>query len=71
MNTMRFSVVVAAAADVGAAGIEGASEDRELAKKCIAPEDLGEIVRGILEQPDRLAVPELTVQPTVQDIVPM
>ena len=54
-----------------AAGIEGASEDRGLAKKCIAPEDLGEIVRGILEQPDRLAVPELTVQPMVQEIVPM
>lgn len=54
-----------------AAGIEGASEDPRLAKKCIAPEDLGGIVRTILEQPDRLAVPELTVQPMVQDIVPM
>ena len=54
-----------------AAGITGASEDRKLAKKCIAPEELGAIVRGILEQPDHLAVPELTVQPMVQEIVPM
>ena len=54
-----------------AAGITGASEDRKLAKKCIAPEELGSIVRGILEQPDHLAVPELTVQPMVQEIVPM
>ena len=54
-----------------AAGIRGASEDRALAKLCIQPEDLGRIVRGILEQPDHLAVPELTVLPQVQDIVPM
>ena len=54
-----------------AAGIAGASEDRELAKKCTAPGELGAIVRGILEQPDHLAVPELTVLPQVQDIVPM
>ena len=52
-------------------GIVGASEDKKLAKKCIAPEELGAIVRGILEQPDHLTVPEVTVQPMVQDIVPM
>ena len=54
-----------------AAGIAGASEDRNLAKRCTAPGELGAIVRGILEQPDHLAVPELTVLPLVQDIVPM
>ena len=54
-----------------AAGIRGASEDRALAKLCIQPEDLGRIVRGILEQPDRLAVPDVTVQPMIQDIAPM
>ena len=54
-----------------AAGIVGASEDGTLAKQCIAPEELGAIVRGILEQPDHLAVPELTVQPMVQEICPM
>ena len=54
-----------------AAGIVGASEDRNLAKRCTAPEELGAIVRGVLEQPDHLAVPELTVLPMVQDIVPM
>lgn len=53
------------------AGIVGASEDQRLARKCMAPEELGAIVRGILEQPDHLAVPELTVLPMVQDIVPM
>ena len=54
-----------------AARIVGASEDGALAKKCIAPEELGAIVRGILEQPDHLTVPELTVQPMIQDINPM
>ena len=54
-----------------AAGITGASEDQTLATKCMEPSELGAIVRGILEQPDHLAVPELTVLPTVQNIVPM
>ena len=53
------------------AGIAGASEDRKLAKKCMAPDELGSIVRGILEQPDHLTVPEVTILPMVQDIVPM
>ena len=54
-----------------ASGIVGASEDKHLAKQCMAPEELGAIVRGILEQPDHLSVPELVVQPLVQEIVPM
>ena len=54
-----------------AAEISGASEDAALAKKCIAPEELGAIVRDILAQPDHLTVPEVTVQPMVQDICPM
>ena len=48
-----------------------AAEDAALAEKCIAPAELGAIVRGILEQPDHLTVPEVTVQPMVQDICPM
>ena len=54
-----------------ACGITGAAEDAELAKKCIQPADLGRIVLDILSAPDRLAVPELTVQPMIQEIVPM
>lgn len=54
-----------------AANISGASENPELAAKCIAPEELGNIVRCIIEQPDHLAVPDITVQPVIQDISPM
>ncbi len=54
-----------------AANICGASEDPQLASKCIAPEDLGIVVRQIVEQPDHLAVPDITIQPMIQDIQPM
>lgn len=54
-----------------AANISGASENPGLAAKCIAPEELGNIVRSIIEQPDHLAVPDITVQPVIQDISPM
>ena len=54
-----------------AAGIAGASEDPALADRCLAPEDLGRIVVDIVSAPDRLTVPELTVQPMIQDITPM
>ncbi len=54
-----------------AANISGASENPELAAKCIAPEELGNIVRSIIEQPDHLAIPDITVQPVIQDISPM
>ena len=54
-----------------AAGITGASEDPALAEKCTSPEELGAIVKSILETPDHLAVPDLVVQPMVQDICPM
>ena len=54
-----------------AAGITGASEDPALAEKCTSPEELGAIVRTILETPGHLAIPDLVVQPMVQDICPM
>ena len=54
-----------------AAGICGASEDKALAKACIQPSDLGFLVREILEQPDRLATPDVTIQPMIQSIEPM
>jgi len=54
-----------------AAGICGASEDPAMAQKCIAPEELGKVVADIVALPDHLTVPELVVQPMVQEIVPM
>lgn len=54
-----------------AANISGASENPELAAKCIAPEELGNIIKSIIEQPDHLAIPDVTVQPMIQDISPM
>ena len=54
-----------------AAGIVGASEDAELVAKCISPDQLGKIVLDILSVPDSLIVPEVTVQPMIQEIVPM
>jgi short-subunit dehydrogenase len=54
-----------------AACISGASENPELAKKCTAPEELGMIIRQLVEQPDHLAVPDITIQPMIQDISPM
>ena len=54
-----------------AANISGASEKPELAAQCIAPEELGAVIRSVIEQPDHLAVPDITVQPMIQDISPM
>ncbi len=54
-----------------AANISEASENPELAAKCIAPEELGNIIKSIIEQPDHLAIPDVTVQPVIQDISPM
>lgn len=54
-----------------AAQICGASEDPEMSKKCTAPEELGAIIRQLIEQPDHLAVPDITIQPMIQDISPM
>ena len=54
-----------------AANISGASEDPAKAAQCTSPEELGMIVKNILETPDHLAIPDLTVQPMIQDICPM
>ena len=54
-----------------AAGISGASEDPSLAAKCMSPEQMGELVLGLIRLPFELTVPEVTIQPMVQDIVPM
>ena len=54
-----------------AANISGASEDPGKASGCTSPEELGVIVKNILETPEHLAIPDLTVQPMIQDICPM
>ena len=54
-----------------AAGIKGASEDPALSAQCITPAQLGEIVLGIVAAPANLTIPEITIQPMVQEIVPM
>ena len=54
-----------------AVGISGASEDPRLARECISPSELGKIVTDLVALPDHLTVPELVVQPMVQEIIPM
>ena len=54
-----------------AAGIAGVSEDPELAAKCISPDEIGRLVVTLLETPDHLTVPDITLQPMIQDIQPM
>lgn len=53
-----------------AANISGASENPELSGKCTSPEELGNLVKTILETPAHLAIPDVTIQPMVQDITP-
>ena len=54
-----------------AAGIVGASEDPSLAAKCMSPAQMGDFVLGLVRLPAELTVSEVTIQPMVQDIVPM
>ena len=54
-----------------AAGISGASDGLTPAKDYISPSQLGKIVADLVALPDHLTVPELVVQPMVQEIVPM
>ncbi len=54
-----------------ACGIAGASEDPMSAAKCIAPAEIGTLVADLLETPDHLAVPDVTLQPMIQAIEPM
>ena len=53
------------------AHFSGASEDPDLAPKCTTPEQLGQVVLNMLQTPDHLAMVDVTVIPTVQEISPM
>ncbi len=54
-----------------AAAITGAAEDPALRQKCIAPAEIGELIAQLIELPDHLSVPDVTLQPMIQDICPM
>jgi len=54
-----------------AAGIPEASDGLTPAKDYISPSQLGKIVVDLVALPDHLTVPELVVQPMVQEIIPM
>lgn len=54
-----------------AAGIPEASDGFTPANDYISPSQLGKIVADLVALPDHLTVPELVVQPMVQEIVPM
>jgi NAD(P)-dependent dehydrogenase (short-subunit alcohol dehydrogenase family) len=45
--------------------------DRETAARCIQPIDLGRVVVDVCCLPDHLAIPELVLQPLVQEIEPL
>ena len=45
--------------------------DAETAKKCMQPEEIGRLVADICTMPEHLVVPDITVQPMVQEIIPM
>lgn len=55
-----------------AANIQAAaSENSDLAALCTAPEELGKLVKHLLETPDHLAMVDVTLMPMIQDIQPM
>ncbi len=57
---------------VTAAGITGhPAGEGEIRAKCMQPEEMGNLVVQICELPAHLVIPDLTVQPMIQEIVPM
>jgi NAD(P)-dependent dehydrogenase (short-subunit alcohol dehydrogenase family) len=57
---------------LSASGIQGhPAAQADIRRQCIQPLELGAIVVQLCAQPAHLAVPDMTVQPLVQDITPM
>ncbi len=57
---------------VAASGIDGhPAGDPEIRKKCMQPEEMGDLVVQLCELPAHLVIPDVTVQPLVQEIMPM
>lgn len=48
-----------------------APPDAEIVKKCMRPEEMGKLVVDLCAMPEHLVVPDITVQPMVQEIIPM
>jgi NAD(P)-dependent dehydrogenase (short-subunit alcohol dehydrogenase family) len=57
---------------VAAAHIAGhPADDPEIRKQCMQPAEMGRMVLDICQTPAHLAIPDITVQPLVQQIEPM
>ena len=58
---------------VAAADIQGhpATDDPSIRDKCIQGDEIGELVTHLCTMPAHLVVPEVTLQPLVQEIIPM
>lgn len=57
---------------VAASGIKGhPAGDPAIRKQCMQASEMGDLVVQVCTQPDHLATPDITVQPLVQEIVPM
>ncbi len=57
---------------VAASGIAGhPAGDPAIRTKCMQPEEMGDLVVQTCELPAHLAIPDVTVQPLVQEIMPM
>jgi NAD(P)-dependent dehydrogenase (short-subunit alcohol dehydrogenase family) len=57
---------------VAAAGIAGhPAGDPEIRKQCMQPAEMGQMVLDICRTPAHLAIPDITVQPMIQQIEPM
>lgn len=54
-----------------ASGIPEPFDDLKSSKDLISPSQLGKIVSDLVSMPDHLTVPELVVQPMIQEIIPM
>lgn len=46
-------------------------QDATTLSKCMSPDEMGELVAQLYSMPPHLVVPDITVQPTIQEIIPM
>jgi len=51
--------------------VGGATQDPQKRLQCIQPSQMGDLVVSLCKVPDHLAVPDLTLQPLIQEINPM
>ena len=46
-------------------------KDDETARKCLQPAEIGKLVADLYDMPQHLVVPDITIQPMIQEISPM